>query len=154
MDMATEFATQIAKLHGYGDDDAGKLANQQVKGWRRWARMFRITKVDDNTISTSLQYANGQVTLNGDKMPLEDFVGMFGMLPRHAGTKLNQQRQPNLQRRSSNDKTSREGFFIAGWRRCLTRPTIRNVLWVISPLPNAPPIWCPACTSYFFRCAA
>ena len=42
-------------------------------------QMFRITKMEDNTISTSLQYANGQVTLNGDKMPLEDFVGMFGM---------------------------------------------------------------------------
>ena len=32
MDMATEFMTQIAKLEGYGEEDAGKLANQQVKG--------------------------------------------------------------------------------------------------------------------------
>ena len=79
MDMATEFMTQIAKLEGYGDEDAGKLANQQVKGLAAMGQMFRITKVENNTISTSLQYANGQVTLNGDKMPLEDFVGMFGM---------------------------------------------------------------------------
>lgn len=79
MDMATEFMTQIAKLEGYGEDDAGKLANQQVKGLAAMGQMFRITKVEDNTISTSLQYANGQVTLNGNKMPLEDFVGMFGM---------------------------------------------------------------------------
>ncbi|MGU0057597.1 hypothetical protein ACVXG7_29770 [Enterobacter hormaechei] len=35
--------------------------------------------MEDNTISTSLQYANGQVTPNGDKMPLEEFVGMFRM---------------------------------------------------------------------------
>jgi uncharacterized protein YdgA (DUF945 family) len=79
MDMATEFMTQIAKLEGYGEEDAGKLANQQVKGLAAMGQMFRITKLEDNTISTSLQYANGQVTLNGDKMPLEDFVGMFGM---------------------------------------------------------------------------
>ncbi len=79
MDMATEFMTQIAKLEGYGEEDAGKLANQQVKGPAAMGQMFRITKVEDNTISTSLQYANGRVTLNGDKMPLEDFVGMFGM---------------------------------------------------------------------------
>ncbi len=79
MDMATELMTQVAKLEGYGDEDAGKLANQQVKGLAAMGQMFRITKLEDNTISTSLQYANGQVTLNGDKMPLEDFVGMFGM---------------------------------------------------------------------------
>jgi len=77
--MATEFMTRIAKLEGYGDDDAAKLANQQVKGLAAMGQMFRITRLEDNTIATSLQYANGQVTLNGEKMPLEDFVGMFGM---------------------------------------------------------------------------
>ena len=41
--------------------------------------MFRLTTLQDNTITTSLQYANGQITLNGQKMPLEDFVGMFAM---------------------------------------------------------------------------
>lgn len=40
-------------------------------------QMFRLTTLQDNTITTSLQYANGQITLNGQKMPLEDFVGMF-----------------------------------------------------------------------------
>ena len=42
-------------------------------------QMFRITTMDNNTITTSLQYANGQVTLNGQKMPLEEFIGMFAM---------------------------------------------------------------------------
>ncbi|MDH6632872.1 UNVERIFIED_ORG: uncharacterized protein YdgA (DUF945 family) [Lelliottia amnigena] len=79
MDMATEFMTQIAKLEGYNDADAAKLASQQVKGMAAMGQMFRITTLEDNVISTSLQYANGQVTLNGQKMPLEDFVGMFGM---------------------------------------------------------------------------
>ena len=42
-------------------------------------QMFRLTTTQDNAISSGLQYADGQVTLNGQKMPLEDFVGMFGM---------------------------------------------------------------------------
>ena len=79
MDMATEFMTQIAKLQGYQQADAEKLANQQVKGLAAMGQMFRITTVADNTISTSLQYANGQIVLNGQKMSLDEFVGMFGM---------------------------------------------------------------------------
>lgn len=79
MDMATEFMTQIAKLQGYQQADAEKLANQQVKGLAAMGQMFRITTVADNAISTSLQYANGQVNLNGQKMSLDEFVGMFGM---------------------------------------------------------------------------
>lgn len=79
VDMATELMTQIAKLEGYKEDDAEKLASQQVKGLAAMGQMFRITTLEDNVIGTSLQYANGQVTLNGQKMPLEEFVGMFGM---------------------------------------------------------------------------
>lgn len=79
VDMATEFMTQIAKLEGYNEKDSAKLASQQVKGMAAMGQMFRITTLEDNVIGTSLQYANGQVTLNGQKMPLEDFVGMFGM---------------------------------------------------------------------------
>lgn len=80
MDMATEFMTQVARLEGYQQDDAARLAQQQVQGVAAMGQMFRITTVEDNTISTSLQYANGQVTLNGKKMPLEEFVGLFGMV--------------------------------------------------------------------------
>jgi uncharacterized protein YdgA (DUF945 family) len=79
MDMATEFMTQVARLEGYQQADAEKLASQQVKGLAAMGQMFRITTQQDNNIQTSLQYANGQVTLNGQKMPLADFVGMFGV---------------------------------------------------------------------------
>ncbi|STW79382.1 GTP-binding protein YdgA [Klebsiella michiganensis] len=34
--------------------------------------------MEDNAITSSLQYADGQVTLNGQKMPLDEFAGMFG----------------------------------------------------------------------------
>jgi uncharacterized protein YdgA (DUF945 family) len=79
MDMAVEFMTQIAKLEGYQQDEAAKLASQQVKGLAAMGQMFRITTLENNTIGTSLQYANGQVTLNGEKMSLDEFVGMFGL---------------------------------------------------------------------------
>ncbi|ENC1171577.1 YdgA family protein, partial [Escherichia coli] len=80
VDMATEFMTQVAKLEGYQEDQAKKLAKQQVEGASAMGQMFRLTTLQDNTITTSLQYTNGQITLNGQKMPLEDFVGMFAML--------------------------------------------------------------------------
>ncbi len=63
----------------YQPADAAKLADQQVKGLAAMGQMFRITTMEDNAISSSLQYANGQVTLNGQKMPLQDFAAMFGL---------------------------------------------------------------------------
>ncbi len=74
VDMATEFMTQVAKLEGYQEDQAKKLAKQQVEGASAMGQMFRLTTLQDNTITTSLQYANGQITLNGQKMSLEDLL--------------------------------------------------------------------------------
>lgn len=79
MDMAIALMTQVARIEGYQQDDAQKLAEQQVKGLAAMGQMFRITTVHDNSIQASLQYAGGQVTLNGQTMPLEQFVGLFGM---------------------------------------------------------------------------
>lgn len=79
VEMATEFMTQIAKLEGYQQNEAAKMAQQQVNGLAAMGQMFRITTMENNTVSASLQYTNGQVTLNGEKMPLDEFVGMFGV---------------------------------------------------------------------------
>lgn len=82
MDMATELMTQVARIEGYQQEDAQKLASQQVKGFAAMGKMFHLTSVEDNNVTSTLQYANGQVTLNGEKMPLEQFIGLFGfMLP-------------------------------------------------------------------------
>lgn len=78
MDMATELMTQVARLEGYQQNDAEKLASQQVQGLAAMGQMFRITTQENNAITSSLQYADGQVTLNGQKMSLDDFIGMFG----------------------------------------------------------------------------
>lgn len=79
MDMATEFMTQIARLEGYQDEQAGQIASQQVKMLAAMGQMYHITSVEDNNIVASLQYANDQVTLNGREMPLADFMKQFGL---------------------------------------------------------------------------
>lgn len=72
VDMATEFMTKIAGLEGYQPADAAKLADQQVKGTAAMGQMFRITTMEDNAISSSLQYANG-----GDAERTENAAARF-----------------------------------------------------------------------------
>ncbi|WP_293003600.1 YdgA family protein [Pantoea sp.] len=81
MPMATETMHKVGLAEGYQSDDAQKLADQQVKGLAAMGQMFRLTQQQDNNIITSLQYANGQVNMNGDKMTLEQFMSryMLGM---------------------------------------------------------------------------
>lgn len=79
VDMATELMTQVAQFEGYQPTEAAKLADQQIKGLAAMGQMFRVTKMENNNVVSSLQYSNGQVTLNGQKMPLGDLLGMFGM---------------------------------------------------------------------------
>ncbi len=78
VDMATEFMTKIAGLEGYQPADAAKLAEQQVKGRRRWARCSALPpwKITPSAAVCSTRTA---VTLNGQKMPLQDFAAMFGL---------------------------------------------------------------------------
>ncbi len=79
MDMATAFMTQVAQLEGYNAEDAAKLASQQIKGLAAMGQMFRVTKVEDDNITTSLQYGSGKVSLNGEQMSLGELVGMFAL---------------------------------------------------------------------------
>ncbi|QCR36140.1 YdgA family protein [Nissabacter sp. SGAir0207] len=79
MPMATELATQIGKMQGYSEADAKKLAAQQVQGLAAMGQMFKLTNVQDNTISTRFHFANNQVDLNGQTMSLQQFAGLFGI---------------------------------------------------------------------------
>lgn len=40
-------------------------------------QMFQIIAMQDNVIGSSLQYADSQVTLNEQKIPLGKLVGIF-----------------------------------------------------------------------------
>ncbi|WP_394541616.1 YdgA family protein [Pantoea sp. SGAir0418] len=77
MPMATEVMRHVGLAEGYQGGDAQKLADQQVKGLAAMGQMFRLTQQQDDNITTSLQYANGQVTMNGDKMTLEQFLSRY-----------------------------------------------------------------------------
>ena len=77
MPMATEVMRHVGLAEGYQGDDAQKLADQQVKGLAAMGQMFRLTQQQDDNITTSLQYANGQVTMNGAKMTLEQFLSRY-----------------------------------------------------------------------------
>ncbi|MEI2264674.1 YdgA family protein [Erwinia sp. CGal63] len=77
MDMATEMMTQVAMAEGHPQEESAKLADQQVKGVAAMGQMFRLTKQEDNNIVTSLQYASGQVTMNGEKMSLDQFLAHY-----------------------------------------------------------------------------
>ncbi|MCU5772403.1 YdgA family protein [Erwiniaceae bacterium BAC15a-03b] len=77
MDMATELMTHVAMAEGHPQDQAVKLAEQQVKGLAAMGQMFKLTTQQDNNIVTSLQYATGQVTMNGEKMPLDQFLSRY-----------------------------------------------------------------------------
>ncbi|NDL63124.1 YdgA family protein [Acerihabitans arboris] len=79
LDMATETTTQFARIQGYNDEDAQKLAKQQVQGLAAMGQMFKLTTLTDNTLSSSFQYADNQVILNGQKMSLQNFMGLFGL---------------------------------------------------------------------------
>lgn len=78
-DMATGFMTQIAQLEGYPQDKAEELARKQVEGLAAAGQMFRLLKVDNNNMSINLQYANGQINLNGENMAADQLLGQFAV---------------------------------------------------------------------------
>lgn len=74
IDMVTELMTQIAQTRNVSPEDAAKIANQQVKQMIMLSKMFKLTTMQNNTISSDLHYAAGQVTLNEQKMSLQKFL--------------------------------------------------------------------------------
>ena len=77
-DMAIQLMSQVAQLEGANPEDAEKLATQQVKGLAAMGQMFHITKVEDNSITSTLTFADDKATLNGEAIPLSS---LFGSLP-------------------------------------------------------------------------
>lgn len=75
--MATALMTQVALLEDNQAEDAGKMATQSVESLAALGQRFHLTTRQNDSIVASLQYANGQITLNGQKMPLDEFVSMF-----------------------------------------------------------------------------
>lgn len=92
LDMATQMTTQIAQVEGYTGDDAEKLAKQQVQGLAAMGQMFKITTLKDNAITSTFHFSGNQIDLNGQKMSLQEFAGLFGML---GGPEIPAQNEPS-----------------------------------------------------------
>lgn len=80
VDMATALMTKIAGLEGAQPEDAKKQAEQQVNGLAMLGQTFHITTMENNAITSTFHYADGQITLNGQQMPVEKFTEFLGFM--------------------------------------------------------------------------
>ncbi|MFC0227016.1 YdgA family protein [Serratia aquatilis] len=92
--MATETMAQSAKLQGHSEEDAQKLAQQQVQQLAALGQAVQITTLKDGIIGSSFRYGDNQIELNGSKMSLQEFVGLFGMAGNPAGEGSAPQSEP------------------------------------------------------------
>ncbi|MEE3649275.1 MULTISPECIES: YdgA family protein [unclassified Brenneria] len=60
---------------------ANQMALQQAQMMASIGQMNQLTVTKDDAITSSLQYADGQVDFNGNKMPLADFIAPFIRIP-------------------------------------------------------------------------
>lgn len=77
MPMAQQLVSVIGQTQGYSADDAQKSAEQQIKGLAAMGQMFRLTTVKDQNIVSEVHYAQGEVSVNGDKIPLDQFIQQY-----------------------------------------------------------------------------
>lgn len=78
--MAAEFLTQLGKAGGLDQETATAKANKDVGIFVVMGQAFKLITSQDNdntNLITNLQYADGQITINGDKMPIEQFVSQY-----------------------------------------------------------------------------
>ena len=76
--MATETAAQLTLSQGYSAAESQKLAQPQVQGLATMGQIFKLTTLKEGVIGSRFHYADNQVDLNGNKMSLQEFIGMFG----------------------------------------------------------------------------
>lgn len=93
IDMAIQLMSQVAQLDGSSAENAEKLATQQVKSLAAMGQMFHITKVENNSITASLNFADNKATLNGEPMPLSD---LFSALPLGLGSQDEEDEAPGV----------------------------------------------------------
>lgn len=78
--MATETVAQAAQLQGHNAEESQKMAQQQVQGLASMGQIFKLTTLKDNVINSNLRYSDNNIELNGNKMTLQEFVGLFGLM--------------------------------------------------------------------------
>ncbi|MCL2895768.1 YdgA family protein [Brenneria tiliae] len=82
--MLAELMVQAGQQQPANDEEkaqAEKMALQQAQMMASIGQMNQVTVTKDNAITSSLQYADGQVDFNGNKMSLADFIAPFITIP-------------------------------------------------------------------------
>ncbi|MFE8154256.1 YdgA family protein [Brenneria goodwinii] len=87
LDMLAELMVQADKQPATDEEreQATNMALQQANMMASIGQMNQITVTKDGAITSSLQYADGQVDFNGNKIPLADFIAPFIGLPDENG---------------------------------------------------------------------
>ncbi|WP_241591223.1 YdgA family protein [Rosenbergiella epipactidis] len=75
--MATQLLSVIAQSEGVPVEQAGQFAAQQVQSLSALGEMYHLTTQNPDSIQSALHYASGQVTVNQDKMTLEQFIEQY-----------------------------------------------------------------------------
>lgn len=83
LEMLAELMVQAEKqpIAVEEQEQARKMALQQASMMASIGQMNKVTVTKDNAITSSLQYADGQIDFNGNKMSLSDFIAPFIGLP-------------------------------------------------------------------------
>ncbi|MBW7984404.1 YdgA family protein [Enterobacillus tribolii] len=79
--MATQWVKQSGEMMGYSGEDAASLAQEKVDSLAAMGEMFKLTKKQDNSIISTLHYADGVIDLNGQKMSAEELLQMMMSQP-------------------------------------------------------------------------
>ncbi|QTF08368.1 YdgA family protein [Brenneria izadpanahii] len=87
LEMLAELMVQADKQPANDEEreQAGKMALQQANMMASIGQMNKLTVTKDGAITSSLQYADGQVDFNGNKIPLADFIAPLIGIPGEDG---------------------------------------------------------------------
>lgn len=75
--MATQLLSVIAQSEGVSVEQADQFATQQIQSLSALGEMYHLTTQNSDGIQSALHYASGQVTVNQDKMSLEQFIEQY-----------------------------------------------------------------------------
>ncbi|PQQ39818.1 DUF945 domain-containing protein, partial [Photorhabdus luminescens] len=75
--MMIEFSTQSMIMNGMDKAKAEQNAEQQINQFEQLGQLFKLTTVDKDAISIKFSYADGNVEMNGKKMPLHQFLSEY-----------------------------------------------------------------------------
>jgi len=75
--MATQLLSVIAQSESVPVEQADQFAAQQVQSLSALGEMYHLTIQTPQSIQSTLHYATGQVSVNQDKMTLEQFIEQY-----------------------------------------------------------------------------